>query len=504
MARPKTMTRTGSRPPTTELGAILGGALSPAGMAPWSSFFDDQEFVPELTWPRSVRTYDMMRADTQLASLFEATRQALLKFKWSIDPNGAEEEIVNKLSEDYNLPILGAKVNTRRRSKRRFSFHKHLNRALSAGIYGHYFFEQVGYIGQPQNLPDDGLWHLRKLAERPPRTIQDIRVASDGGLVSIIQNVQNTRGMAMWGNLPEIPVDNLVAYVWDQEGANWAGRSWFRECYKNWVIKDRLMRIDAINHERAGGVPYIEAHPGATYDEIKQLNQMAQGFRIGDTAGGAVPAGAKFNIARGTNSSVVDSIRYHDEAMARRFMLMVMQLGQTETGSRALGTTFIDFWGGGLAAIADWIVDTFNEHVIEDDVDWNFGEEVEQVPMLTYEFDPMFVVQDLAVAVEKGIIVMDEELEHHARKEMGLPEVAGPPRLTPEQELAEKSAEQSAIQAEQSHQVALEAAKNPPAAKPAGNQQPAKAGGSDDRGAPSRHLPPAATTVVNDPEEDDQ
>lgn len=498
MPRAKTTTRTGSRAPVNELGAILGGALSPAGMAPWSSFHDDQEFVPELMWPTSVGTYEQMRADTQLSALYNATVQALLKFKWSIDPNGAEDEMVQKCAADYNLPILGAEVNTRRRSKRKFVFKKHLQRALSAGIYGHYFFEQVGYIGQPSNLPDDGLWHLRKLAERPPRTIQDIRVASDGGLVSIVQNTQKNSGPMMWGQLPEIPVDNLVAYVWDQEGANWAGRSWFRECYKNWVIKDRLMRIDAINHERAGGVPYIEAHPGATYDEIKQLNQMAQGFRIGDTAGGAVPAGAKFNIARGTNSSVVDSIRYHDEAMARRFMLMVMQLGQTTTGSRALGSTFIDFWGSGLAAIADWICDTFNEHVIEDDIDWNWGEDVEQVPILSYEYDPMFVVQDLAVAVEKGIIVMDEELEHYARKEMGLPEIAGPPRLTPAEQMAQDAADLAVKAQEDSHQVALEAAKNPAPANSSGNQQPVKAAAGV-RGAPSRRS--VAATFTEDEEE---
>jgi hypothetical protein len=241
-------------------------------------------------------------------------------------------------------------------------------------------------------------------------------------LISIIQNISPGRGIQNWGVLPEIPIDRLVGYVWEQEGANWAGRSWFRDIYKNWVIKDRLLRIDAVNHERAGGVPYIEAHPGATMEEIKQLNDMAKGFRIGDTSGGAVPSGAKLNIARGTNSSVVDSIRYHDEAMARRFMLMVMQLGQTQTGSRALGSTFIDFWAHGLAAIAQWFADTFNEHVIEDDIDWNYGEDQDQVPILTYEYDPEFVATDFANMVSKGAIVMDAELDLYVRKEMGLPD----------------------------------------------------------------------------------
>jgi hypothetical protein len=111
-------------------------------------------------------------------------------------------------------------------------------------------------------------------------------------------------------------------------------------------------------------------------------------------------------------------------------MLMVMQLGQTKTGSRALGTTFADFWGQGLEAIAWWFSDTFNEHVIEDDIDWNWGEDVEQVTILVYEYDPELVVEDLTKLVTANVIQCDDDLEHAIRKEMGLPE-KGTPREPP-------------------------------------------------------------------------
>jgi hypothetical protein len=393
-------------------------------MAPWTMWVDIEETVPELRWPNSVRTYSTMRNDSQIAALYQATVLALGKMEWLIDPNGADDAMVQKVAEDYGLSILGDTQDDRPvgRLKKRFSFREHLRKAFKAGIFGHYFFEQVGYIGDgTQGRPDDGLWHLRKLAERPPSTIEQFRVADDGGLVSIIQNVTTPRNNSWQQPLPEIPVDVLVGYVWDQEGANWAGRSWFRECYKNYLIKDRLLRIDAVNHERAGGVPYIEAHPGATQDEIRSLNQMAQSFRVGDTAGGAVPAGAKFNIARGLQSSVIDSVIYHDEAMARKFMLMIMQLGQTKSGSRALGATFVDFWAAGMEAIAWWFCDTFNEHVIEDDIDWNWGEDASPVPLLTFDFDPELITQELISLITAGAVVVDDELEAAIRKEMGLP-----------------------------------------------------------------------------------
>jgi len=426
MPRPsKQVQYTGAKPPINEIGAVLNGNFSPAGMAPWQQWVDTEETVPELTWPSSVRTYRTMQTDSQLAGLYMATLLGLQKMDWLIDPNGSDDAMVRKISQDYNLPILGEEADARLRGrlKRRFSFREHLRKAFKAGIYGHYYFEQVGYIGDGlQGRPSDGLWHLRKLAERPPSTIQSFQVADDGGLVSIIQNVNNVRSNSWNQPVPEIPVDVLVGYVWDQEGANWAGRSWYRECYKNWLIKDRLLRIDAVNHERAGGVPYIEAHPGATQDEINALNKMAQNFRIGDTAGGAVPSGAKFQIARGLQSSVIDSVIYHDEAMARKFMLMVLQLGQTRTGSRALGNTFVDFWGAGMEAVAWWFADTFNEHVVEDDIDWNWGENVEQVPLLTFDFDPELVADDIVKFISSGAIIVDDELENEIRKELRLPE----------------------------------------------------------------------------------
>jgi hypothetical protein len=52
----------------------------------------------------------------------------------------------------------------------------------------------------------------------------------------------------------------LVAYVNDQEGDNWIGRSYLRPLFKHFVRKDRLLRVDAINAERNGpGVPLAYA-----------------------------------------------------------------------------------------------------------------------------------------------------------------------------------------------------------------------------------------------------
>lgn len=408
-------------PPTTEIGALRYSP--PTSLLSWDYWLDQDEFVPELKWPRSVKAYDMMRTDSQLSGLYRAMTMPIRRFKFMIDPNGSPPEMVDGVARDLNLDVVGQEPAPRLRQKNRFSHNKHLSQALLALIYGHAFFEQVGYIG------DDGLWHLKKLAPRLQKDVQEINVAPDGGLVSIRQ-IFSKNGMASWQGI-EIPVDRLVAYVWDQEGASWVGRSLFRDCYKNWLIKDRLLRVDAINHQRAGGVPWAEAPPGATPAEIAQMSKMAQEFKVGEESGAAVPQGGRLNIARvGGGTDVVGSIRYHDDSMSRLFLHMFLQLGQTEFGSRALGDTFIEYAYLAQKAVAQWYVDTTNEHVIEDWVEWNYPADTGFTPLLTYvieEDDEYLAVADLVSMIDAGAITVDDDLEDSLRDRFELP-ARGTPR----------------------------------------------------------------------------
>jgi hypothetical protein len=402
-------------------------------MAPWRNFVDDQEFIPELIWPRSIKEYDKVRTDAQVSALFKSVTLPLFRpGTWSINPNGVNDnKAVERLARNLNLPIQGEQNETHQpigRMKNRFSYYQHIRQARLSCIYGHYPFEQVGKIDK------DGLWTLQKLAERPPRTISDFRVSPDGDLISIIQNVSPAGGLGSYptknsnpmGPFPEIPVDFLAMYVVDKEGANWAGRSMLRDIYKNWLLKDRLLRVDAINHERAGGVPYVEAHQDATGPEMQSLQQFASAFRIGDSSGGAVPYGAKVQIARATGSDVIASVKYHDEAMARNWLLMILQLGMSSTGSRNLGSTFVEFFSEGVNAIGSWIGDSFNEQVVEDYWDWNYGEDAELVPRVEYEADPELNATDISLMIKSGAIEVDDELEAAIRKDMALPRKGTP------------------------------------------------------------------------------
>jgi hypothetical protein len=368
------------KPPITEIGSAAG---DPTAMAGWAMFGGDAfERVMELQWPNSIMAYSSMMNDAQIQSLYHGLTLPIRAYWWYIDPNGAPPDVVERVVQDYNLSTDPEPTDEfkRRRGQRRFSFEKHLEDALRALQYGHYPFEQVGEIGEDQK------WHLRKLSPRPPRTLTEINVAKDGALENIVQGYS-------FPNKITIPINRLVWYAWDREGANWTGRPMTRCVYRNYIVKDRVTRVGAINVERAGGVPYVEAPEGASGEQIRELDALARKFRVGEGAGAALPHGAvlKFAAAAGGDGAVA-LIKQQNEEMARAFLQMVSMLGQTNSGSRALGDTFHDILRVAQYTIAKWFCDIFNEHMLEDDVEWNEGPAQEFAPQLKFNAglqDPM-------------------------------------------------------------------------------------------------------------------
>lgn len=369
--------------PRTERGSETGipvyGLLTWAAMGAMTG--NDLEYVPELMWPNSIQTYQMMRNDSQCDGLLQGAMMPITRWDWAIDPNGANEVIVRELSRDLGLPLAQRDPLTRAfrvqddpppipRSQGRFDFHEHLPEALMACGYGHNYFEQVAdLIIPPDDWPVDTPLRarLRKLAERPPWTISQINTAPDGGLAGIKQLQQ------VYGD-PPIPTEALVAYVWGKEGANWVGRSMLRSSFRPWIVKDRIMRVGAINIERAGaGTPIITAPPGATKAQLDALDNLAQRFRAGDSSGGAIPYQSQMALMgiMGSQPDAVGFMNFLNEEMARGFLQMFQVLGQTKTGSRSLGGTFLDFFEWALESIAEWFCAVFNKYVIEDWMSWN-------------------------------------------------------------------------------------------------------------------------------------
>lgn len=411
--------------PTSEIGYAQGGA---GGAGTW--WYSDDETTPELQWPRSVAVYDQMRRqDAQVASVLRAVTLPVRRTPWRIDPAGAREEVVRLIAEDFGLPIAGETPQPAPRTRDRFSWQEHLREALLMLPYGYSYFEQVYRI-------QDGRVRLRKLAPRLPKTIEDVKVARDGGLVSVTQYSTLDNGLTR-----PIPVNRLVAYVHDREGGNWLGVSLLRPAYKHWLIKDRLLRVQAQTIERNGmGIPVYKGQENASAEDLAKGAAMAQAWRAGEAAGSSVPYGADI-LLRGVEGDLPDAnpaIRYHDEQIARAVLAHFLNLG-TQTGSWALGSTFADFFTLSLQTLAQQIADTVTQHVVEDLVDLNFGES-EPAPRVVFDeigSRQAATAQALKALFDAGAIFPDSDLEEALRQQFGLPpRTSDTPAVDPPQQPA--------------------------------------------------------------------
>lgn len=388
------------------------------------------EKTPELRWPYCLEVYeDMDDQDGQVGSVMQAIVTPILRAGWRVDGTGCRPEVTAHVAHDLGLPIVGqGQEVSAARVRGRFSFTEHLQVAVQDHLqFGHAVFEQVYY---PPG--DDGLLHLRKLGYRPPRSIAAWNIAPDGGLISVQQFIPGyaTPGLGGWAGGGEVgvtlPINRLVVYVHRKRGARWTGRSVLRPAYKNWILKDRFLRLQAIVAERNGmGLPVYTA-PTDKPDDIAAGEEIASSARAGDDSGVSLPKGATFDL-KGVSGNIPDLlayVKYHDEQIARSMLANVLNLGQNRgTGSWALGTTLGDVLSLAIEAIAENIRDTATRHVIEDLVDLNYGA-AEPAPRLVFDeigSKNAEVVGAIAALVSAGVLRPDEDLETFIRTTLGLP-----------------------------------------------------------------------------------
>lgn len=352
------------KPPTREIGTTAPTATRYPATQGWGYFIQEGENVPELQWPGSIRWYEqMLFGDSMVNQMWLSFAMPLSEYVWAINPNGADPAMTERMAADLGLPVGLPSPDdedeyTIEPGLFTFNFLAHLEEALLAVPFGNYPFEKVGVIAL------DGYWHLQKLAPRHPATVMEMRQTPQGDLVAIRQFSAGImrNGLA---DPPPIPASSLAMYVWRPDArARWIGRPMLRPIYRNWLIRDILIRVDAINHERAGGVPGIETDETFSGASLTDLQALAVNFRVGEDSGYALPPGAKLVLNKLGGTDVVRSLEYHDNQIAGQWRSMVEQLGQTAQGNRALGQTFAGLQDLAQRAVARWFSGLFRESVI--------------------------------------------------------------------------------------------------------------------------------------------
>lgn len=239
----------------------------------------------------------------------------------------------------------------------------------------------------------------------------------------------------------KVPVAQLWMWINDPSSdQDLFGAAMLRPAYRHWFAKGKLDTVRSIGHERfAMGTPvvrYDENAPGADDLEnaVKQLRQHERGYLM--VSSRLVRDVGDIQILErtgGGDSSLNDTIRYHDQQISAAMLAMWMNLGTSDTGSRAVGDTQVRMALKRAASAASYIGEVYTEMVARAIVH-NFGGSA-PVPRWVAsgidETDPG-IVADYAVKLSTaGLLTPGPEVEAYLRQSIGLPakqeaQTAGP------------------------------------------------------------------------------
>lgn len=348
--------------PTGERGSAapnVGLSFGPNGDLAGS----EREEAEAFRWPRSIDTIDSMLNDAQVVALTSAIMLPAQTTRISLDPNGMGDE-VQLLADDLDLPLVGSDGPSFGRRRDALNHRKHFGRALSALAYGHAVFEIVGEIEQDK-------WRLRGLAPRPAWSIDRWLVDRQGRLKEL-----ETRGPG--AETIGLEATRLALWTWGGEVGDPRGQSLLRSLYRPWLLKDRLMRIDAVSHERnAMGIPIGWLPEGGTQSDRDELLGLLSSVAAGEDTALIVPHGGdiRFRGVEGSTSNPLNSVKFCNEEMARALLGMIMNAGQTGHGTYSSSDNFMDLLGMFHESVLTWYCDLLTEQVVEPWVTFNLGED---------------------------------------------------------------------------------------------------------------------------------
>lgn len=374
------------------------------------------ESVPNLIWPFSNYEYAQMRRDPQLAAVLAGLMLPIRRANWALDPTGCRPEVAQLCADDMGLIQLG-QDNPGAARTRGVSWSEHLRVALQKLVFGSMGFEMEAAFD------DAGQARLTGLYERMPQSIAFIHSSSNGNFLGITQHGFGGRLEA-----PEIDANRLVWYVHEREGSAWHGASILRPGYAAYTIKREMLRVAAISHRRFGmGVPTVEWAPGSqpTPAAYEEAQRAASAARVGETSGMTLPPGAKLVLTgmSGGAPNTLEFMRWLDNQMSGMVLSRWMDLGSTQTGSRALGSSFIDIFMLSLQSIALSIADVATRQIAARLVEWNWGdsEPVPKVVVSDVGSRHEVTADALMQLVSSGAMSADPALEEWVRKTYSLP-----------------------------------------------------------------------------------
>jgi phage gp29-like protein len=371
------------------------------------------EYLPELSFPRSIAVYTRMRrSDATVQALELAINLPIRATDWDVQP-ASNDPTAKEAADLVYDNLFGGMTHT---------FDDFLRDALLALFYGFVVFEKVF-----EERDDYIVW--RKFAARHPQTIERFLFDETGGLAGVRQVGFDPRGRF---RQVDIPIEKLLVFIWRRELGNPYGVSVLRAAYKHWFLKDLAYKLQAIALERwAVGIPVGKVPAGTSEQDKQTFLQMLEAMRGHERAAMVLPEDYSVELigaeaGQRANQAFVEAIQHHDTMIVKAALAQFLNLGTGDVGSWALSRDHSQLFLMGLNAVAQWFADHINRYAIPQLCRLNFGEDFTDFPELTFA-DLRLVLQRevLAEAVSKlvqtGILKPDRSLQEWVRDVFDLP-----------------------------------------------------------------------------------
>jgi Protein of unknown function (DUF935) len=422
-------------PSTSTLGVpgtpITGGFLLDLG-----------EYNPEMMGRNAIATYEKMRrGDAQVRATLAACKLPVQSARWnvttpflgsdekpqnsSVSSNGAGRSTAAKAREitEFVRENLFGGLESRTQSGAWVtqSWDEVVRNALLMLEFGCAIHEDIWTV-------DGSRIRLRRLAPRLPMTFYRWLTEPDGEtLVALEQyGYRNDRFLTAL-----LPAEKMARFTYQQEGANFWGIPILRSMYPHWYIKAALYKIDSIAAERnALGIPVFRLAPGFSAQDKETAYNFVTQLAAHEAAGiveppGDATTGLRIVGYQGRLRDVMPSIQHHNVMISHAALVLFMDLGQAEHGSRALGDSSQAFFMLALQNLADQIALTITNSTVRRLVEFNFGENA-PVPRVIAANVQSRSLGDIASALtqfaQAGLVISESNLRKFIRDELALPE----------------------------------------------------------------------------------
>lgn len=402
-----------------------------------------EERLRQLQGELALRVFrEMSDNDPIVGALLFAIRMLVRKVDWDVEPGGdspqdeAEAEYLRSIPDDMS-----------------HSWPEFISEWANATlVYGFGPFEVVykrrqGEQRQPglSSKYADGRIGVRKLAIRPPDSVERWLFDADGGIQGMVQRLRG-------GQTVVIPIEKLLLFRTESRKNDPQGRSILRNAYVPWFRKKHIEQIEAIGVERdLAGLPLFRVPgrlmlPNASAADralLESFKRVGRNLRNDEQSHVILPSDRDPNgeflydlalLSTGGRrqmdiSPIVERYARH---IAMTVLADVILIGHEQVGSFALSSSKSALFAAALSGFLDDIEQVLNRHLVPRLYRLN-GVRIESPPRFRHgtveAVDMEKVAESIAKFAGAGMAVFpteDGELEREILRRLDLPDSYDP------------------------------------------------------------------------------